>query len=450
MAVPTTTLSDRYDCDNSNQAFPITFVYLDSGNIAVQLYDSSVGTFETLVEDTGYTVSNDTVTTVATYAAEYDIIIQLDPDLTQLTDWVNNDKFTSDSWENAVDKLTLITKMLQDQIDRCVRGPDGDASLDWKLSEGAVDRAGNYLHFNQFTGAIETVSSLTPSTATVTTFVETLLDDTSISAFLSTLEFTSLAQTLVADATEVAARATLDAPQTPRAYTASNADYTSPDSARNEIIDVITGGSDRTITLPAIANSDGAVITIRKIDSGAGDVVIDGVGSEEIGYTGATNFTLNGQDQWVTLQAGVSKWAVIASNGQELKTTDSVDRTETGPTASTWYNTGTISLTLTPGIWDLGYYVVFEINDSGDIIGGQVTLSTANNSESDSELTTEVKDYAAGAARNTHNSMMRSKRVRLSANTTYYLNGLTNVASLTNFIFLNSSIPALIRARRVG
>ncbi len=214
MAVPTTTLSDRYDCDNSNQAFPITFVYLDSGNIAVQLYDGSLGTFETLVEDTDYTVANDTVTTVATYAAKYDIIIQLDPDLTQLTDWVNNDKFTSDSWENAVDKLTLITKMLQDQIDRCARGPDGDASLEWKLADGAVDRAGNYLHFNSITGAIETVGVLTAS-ITATAFAQTILDDVSMGDVLTTLGLTTggaqaatLAQTLLTDATATSMRTT--------------------------------------------------------------------------------------------------------------------------------------------------------------------------------------------------------------------------------------------------
>ncbi len=191
MAVPTTTISDRYDANGSTQAFPITFVYLDSGNIAVQLYDGALGTFETLVEDTDYTVSNDTVTTVATYAAKYDIIIQLDPDLTQLTDWVNNDKFTADSWENAVDKLTLITKMLQDQIDRCVRGPDGDASLDWKLADGAVDRAGNYLHFNAVTGAIETVGILDPN-VTVTTFSQTILDDETAAEVRATLELATL------------------------------------------------------------------------------------------------------------------------------------------------------------------------------------------------------------------------------------------------------------------
>ncbi len=217
MAVPTTTLSDRYDCDNSNQAFPITFVYLDSDNLAVQLYDSSVGTFETLVEDTGYTVSNDTVTTVAVYDTEYDIIIQLDPDLTQLTDWVNNDKFTSDSWENAVDKLTLITKMLQDQIDRCARGPDGDASLEWKLTDGAVDRAGNYLHFNSITGAIETVGVLTAD-VTATPFAQTFLDDVSMGDVLTTLGLTAggaqaatLAQTYLPETTAVSLRSTFEA-----------------------------------------------------------------------------------------------------------------------------------------------------------------------------------------------------------------------------------------------
>ena len=217
MAVPTETLSDRYDCNGSNQAFPITFEYLSSDNIAVQLYDGSLGTYATLVEDTDYTLANDTVTTVATYAAKYDIIIQLDPDLTQLTDWVNNDKFTSDSWENAVDKLTLIAKMLQDQIDRCVRGPDGDASLEWKLADGAVDRAGNYLHFNSITGAIETVGVLTAS-ITATAFAQTILDDVSMGDVLTTLGLTAggaqaatLAQTLLTDATAASLRATASA-----------------------------------------------------------------------------------------------------------------------------------------------------------------------------------------------------------------------------------------------
>lgn len=231
MAITTELLQKRYACNGANQTFPIPFEYLSTeAFVVVHLYDSSMATYSTLTLDIDYTISNSTVTTVSIYSAEFDLMLLLDPTLTQTTEWIENDKFTSDSWENALDKLTVISKTLQEQVDRCIKGPPVDADgLTWGLP-GWIDRADGYLHFNASTGAVEVVASeisnsaitgfaatllddtsaaAALSTLGVTAFVQTLFDDTSASAFLSTQGVSAFAQTLLDDTTAAAARTTL-------------------------------------------------------------------------------------------------------------------------------------------------------------------------------------------------------------------------------------------------
>lgn len=62
----------------------------------------------------------------------------------------------------------------------------------------------------------------------------------------------------------------------------SSADYTILDGDGYDTILVSTGASDRTITLPTAADNIGRKIFIKKTDSGAGKVIIDGEGSETI------------------------------------------------------------------------------------------------------------------------------------------------------------------------
>lgn len=57
---------------------------------------------------------------------------------------------------------------------------------------------------------------------------------------------------------------------------AKSADYTITDTDGFDGIDMTTGSSDRTVTLPAAANNTGRTLTIRKIDSGTGQLVISG------------------------------------------------------------------------------------------------------------------------------------------------------------------------------
>lgn len=70
------------------------------------------------------------------------------------------------------------------------------------------------------------------------------------------------------------------------------------------------GSSSRTITLPLAANNTNRKILIKKVDTGAGSIVIDGNGSETI--DGSADFKLVDQDDFVEVQCTGSAWVVVA------------------------------------------------------------------------------------------------------------------------------------------
>jgi hypothetical protein len=82
---------------------------------------------------------------------------------------------------------------------------------------------------------------------------------------------------------------------------------------------VSTGNSDRTITLPAVsATYAGKIFWFKKIDSGTGDVIIDGDGAETI--DGATTYTMTAENEWcgIILNDAGTAWELV-SRGSAIK-----------------------------------------------------------------------------------------------------------------------------------
>jgi hypothetical protein len=91
--------------------------------------------------------------------------------------------------------------------------------------------------------------------------------------------------------------------------TVSSANYTVLDNDGYAVVYVTTGASDRTITLPAIANNIGRRLMISKADSGAGKVVLAPASTESInGQTSATLHFIVTQYQQITITATASGW----------------------------------------------------------------------------------------------------------------------------------------------
>ena len=444
MAVTTTELFKRYDCNGSNQNFPITFDYADdSANVVVELYDSSLGTYATLTEATDYTVSNDTVVTTSTYAAKYDILLRLDPELTQLTDWVENDQFTAASWENAVDKLTLIVQNLREQVDRCIKGPPVDvAGMTWEL-EGAIDRADGVLSFNASGQMYMGVGNT--SAATVTAFAETFLDDVSADAVLTTLGFSSFVEAIKGLDDGPAIYEALDS-----ILLVSNANYTVSTADGYTGIVVTAGASNRTITLPARSSNAGRRMFIRKNDSGVGYASIVPDGTDTINSTSLWDITK--QYGYLRIEETGVEWAVIGAEGSIYRLSNSSDITQTLPTSGTWYNIGTLQLSLGIGVYNLraAAHLLAQASNAGFYLG--FGLSTSASSVSDKEM---VQSSGDGLATVIHQAMSHSyeirKRETVAAATTYYLIERGIATSLTSITVEGATTrTTVIEAERIG
>ena len=92
-------------------------------------------------------------------------------------------------------------------------------------------------------------------------------------------------------------------------YVAKSADYSVLDSDTFGIVGMTTGASNYTVTLPTAADNANRILTIIKLDSGAGTCIVDGEGSETV--EGATTFVLSKQYDSITVVCNGSAWFIV-------------------------------------------------------------------------------------------------------------------------------------------
>ena len=113
----------------------------------------------------------------------------------------------------------------------------------------------------------------------------------------------------------------------------SSAGYTILDLDGFSTIAVSTGGSNQTVTLPATASNVGRILTFKKTDSGAGQIIVIRAGSDTI--DGATSYTQYTQYSTLILQCTASGvWSVIEHPIEEGSTSPTFSWNGTSPSAS--------------------------------------------------------------------------------------------------------------------
>lgn len=127
-----------------------------------------------------------------------------------------------------------------------------------------------------------------------------------------------------------------------------------------------------------------------------------------------------------------------------ITTSDTSLQTKGSPAANTWYNTGSISIALPVGSWN----IYAKARAEADITPAKalnvfITLSTANNSESNVDFTFA---NSTNSGLNAGATMSIQKNLLIASATTYYLNHKTAVASATNLYFTNNTTKAIITA----
>jgi len=154
----TTTPLIQYSGNGVTTAFSTSFVFSSSADLVVVL-TSAAGVDTTKTITTHYTVtggngSSGTVTMITPPASGETLTIYRQTALTQLTDYVENDAFPAETHEAALDKLTLITQELQEDIGRAVQ-----LSATSGLSSVAFPSpgAGEFIKWNSGGTALETI-----------------------------------------------------------------------------------------------------------------------------------------------------------------------------------------------------------------------------------------------------------------------------------------------------
>ena len=119
-----------YNCNGVTAVFAYTFQILDDDDILVSIRNTSTGALTTLVKTTDYTVSGVNVSTGGNITlvdpagdapSGTTIILTRNMTKTQETDYTEYDTFPASSHETALDRLTMITQQIQEQVDRSLK-----------------------------------------------------------------------------------------------------------------------------------------------------------------------------------------------------------------------------------------------------------------------------------------------------------------------------------------
>lgn len=136
-----------------------------------------------------------------------------------------------------------------------------------------------------------------------------------------------------------------------------------------------------------------------------------------------------------------------------IRVSDTTSRITTNPVQNTWNNISQLGITLPIGVWDVSYQAMILVQDtsatSGELVACNVTLSTANNTESDVELTSGILIEAAPNS-DTDVSLAsmcnKHKIIVITTKTAYYFNVQSTAASATNAGTYVASGQPVVRA----
>jgi hypothetical protein len=177
MTLSSATARNSYACNGSTTVFPYTFKILDEAHIQVILQDED-GNETILTLTTHYTVSGvdaaggGNVTTVATYAAGYTIVLLRNVPIEQTTNYIEHDAFPAESHEEALDKMMMVLQQQEEVLSRClqVKRASGLSDADVELQPTGAQLIG-------FDATGEALALYDPAAAPVYTAYSVLYND---------------------------------------------------------------------------------------------------------------------------------------------------------------------------------------------------------------------------------------------------------------------------------
>lgn len=178
----TSRIAGPYAGNDSRVNFTFTFKVFATSDVWVILTVDDVEGTQTIVTHYDVALNADqdanpggTVTMVTAPATGEDLTVTGDMPAEQGSVLPTAGNWSPKIVENALDKLNILLQETKNLAERCLYIPISDTGVDMKLP-ALADRLGNFMQFNVITGAPDMVASVTG--ASVSPFMETLLDDT--------------------------------------------------------------------------------------------------------------------------------------------------------------------------------------------------------------------------------------------------------------------------------
>lgn len=198
MTIESSTNQMNYTGNGSTATYPYTFKVFSEDDLVVKVVKISDSTETTLTVDADYTVSNVGVTTGGNVvlvddnqawlddsgflSSSYDLVIRRVVDLIQDTSIRNQGPYYASIHEDTFDYLTMIDQQQQNEIDRSLKVVETVTGVDMTLP---TPSAGLAIGWNATEDGLTNLASL--GAVGVSSFMETVLDDTTASAARSTL-----------------------------------------------------------------------------------------------------------------------------------------------------------------------------------------------------------------------------------------------------------------------
>jgi len=171
MSISTTSNRKSYNGNGSTLIFAYDFLITDETHLNVYKVTISTGAKTLLTIATDYTVSgvgdgsggNVTLTGSGSGAAPTtleQLLIVREVPLTQLVDYVANDKFPANTHEGALDKLTMALQQHDELIDRSVKLPitSSQTNVDFPEGTSASNRSQKHIRWDSAGTALELIT----------------------------------------------------------------------------------------------------------------------------------------------------------------------------------------------------------------------------------------------------------------------------------------------------
>ena len=155
MTISSTTVKNSYSGDGSTTSFNYTFKIFADSDLQV-IIRSAAGTETVKTITTHYTVSGAgnanggsiTFTSGNIPTATETVVLRRAVPQTQAIDYIANDPFPAESHEEGLDRATMTTQQIQEELDRAIKLSRTNTMTSTEFTVGATARAGKILAFD--------------------------------------------------------------------------------------------------------------------------------------------------------------------------------------------------------------------------------------------------------------------------------------------------------------